>query len=68
VVRPVAHTFLSFEFDNALPLCISIETRPEIGEGFSPVASLFKQFELIYVVGDERDLVRLRTNYRHEDV
>jgi hypothetical protein len=65
---PVAHTFLSFDFDNAPPLCISIETRPEVGEGFSPIASLFKQFELIYVVGDERDLVRVRTNYRRESV
>lgn len=65
---PVAHTFLSFNFDNALPLCISIETRPEVGENFSPIASLFKQFELIYVVGDERDIVGVRTNYRKEDV
>jgi hypothetical protein len=65
---PVAHTFVSFNFDNALPLCISIETRPEIGEGFSPIASMFKQFELIYVVGDERDIVRVRTNFRHDDV
>jgi len=65
---PVAHTFLSFIFDNAPPLSISIETRPEMGEGFDPVASLFKQFELIYVVGEERDLVRVRTNYRKETV
>jgi hypothetical protein len=65
---PVGHTFLSFIFDNAPPLSISIETRPEVGEGFAPVASLFKQFELIYVVGDERDLVRVRTNYRGEPV
>ena len=65
---PVAHTFLSFNFDNAPPLCISIETRPEVGKGFAPVASLFKQFELIYIVGDERDLVRVRTNFRGEDV
>jgi Domain of unknown function (DUF4105) len=65
---PIAHTFLSFGFDNAPPISISIETRPEIGEGFDPIASLFKQFELIYVVGDERDLVRVRTNYRNEDV
>jgi Domain of unknown function (DUF4105) len=64
----VGHTFLSFIFDNAPPLSISIETRPEVGEGFDPVASLFKQFELIYVVGDERDLVRVRTNYRQETV
>jgi hypothetical protein len=65
---PVAHTFVSFGFDNAPPISISIETRPEIGEGFDPIPSLFKQFELIYVVGDERDLVRVRTNYRNEDV
>jgi hypothetical protein len=58
---PVGHTFVSFIFDNAPPLSISIETRPEVGEGFAPVASLFKQFELIYVIGDERDLVRVRT-------
>ena len=55
---PVGHTFVSFIFDNAPPLSISIETRPEVGEGFSPIASLFKQVELIYAVGDERDLVR----------
>jgi len=65
---PVGHTFLSFIFDNAEPLSISIETRPEVGEGFDPLASLFKQFELIYVVGDEHDLVRVRTNYRKETV
>ena len=65
---PVAHTFVSFIFDNAAPLSISIETRPEVGEGFDPLASLFKQFELIYVVGNERDLVRVRTNFRKETV
>jgi hypothetical protein len=65
---PVAHTFVSFIFDNAPPVSISIETRPEVGEGFDPVGSMFRQFELIYVVGDERDIVRVRTNYRDEDV
>lgn len=64
----VGHTFLSFIFDNAPPLSVSIETRPEVGEGFNPIASLFKQFELIYVVGDERDLVGLRVNHRQETV
>jgi len=69
MVGPVAHTFLSFNFDDGSPpVCISIETRPEIGEGFDPLASMFKQFELVYVVGDERDLVRLRTDYRDEEV
>jgi hypothetical protein len=64
----VGHTFLSFIFDNAPPLSISIETRPEVGEGFAPIASLFKQFELIYVVGDEQDLVGVRANHRRETV
>src|ERR1700692_2066680 len=44
---PVGHTFLIFIFDNAPPVTITIETRPEVGEGFAPVASMFKQFELI---------------------
>ena len=65
---PVAHTFLSFEFDNAPPICISIETRPEEGEGFSPISSMFKQFELIYLVGSEHDIVGVRTNHRKEEV
>ena len=65
---PIGHTFVSFVFDNAPPLSVSIETRPEVGEGYSPIASLFKQYELIYVVGDERDLVRIRTDYRDEEV
>jgi hypothetical protein len=65
---PVAHTFVSFIFDNAAPLSISIETRPEVGRGFEPVASMFKQFELIYVVGEERDIVGVRAIHRHEAV
>jgi hypothetical protein len=64
----VGHTFVSFVFDNAPPLGISIETRPEVGEGFNPLASIFKQFELIYVVGDERDLVGVRANHRRETI
>jgi hypothetical protein len=68
-IGPVAHTFVSFDFDDGSPpVCISIEARPEIGEAFSPLPSMFKQFELIYIVGDERDIVRVRTNYRNEDV
>jgi Domain of unknown function (DUF4105) len=65
---PVAHTFVSFIFDNAAPLSISIETRPEVGRGFEPIASMFKQFELIYVVGEERDLVGVRAIHRGETV
>jgi hypothetical protein len=48
----------------------SIEARKEKGEGYSSIKGFFKQYELIYVVGDERDLIRLRTDYRQpqEDV
>src|SRR5688572_14146172 len=68
-IGPVAHTFLSFNLDDGSPpVCISIEARPEVGEQFAAVASMFKQFELIYVVGDERDLVRVRTHHRNEEV
>jgi hypothetical protein len=68
-IGPVAHTFVSFNFDDGSPpVCISIETRPEVGEGFDPIASMFKQVELIYVVGDERDIVGVRASHRNEDV
>ena len=66
-IGPVAHTFVSFIFDNAPPVNISIELDRK-WESFDLLTSLFKQFELIYVVGDERDIVRVRTNYRDEDV
>lgn len=66
--KPIAHTFVSFLFDNAPPLSISIEARLEKNEKYSAIPSLFKQFELIYVVGEERDLVRVRSNYRNERV
>jgi hypothetical protein len=65
---PIGHTFLSFVFSDAPPLSVSIEVRPESTEGYSPIGSLFKQFELIYVVGEEPDIVGVRTNHRDEDV
>lgn len=60
----IAHTMISFGFEGGDYVCFSIETRKEKGEGYSAIKGLFRQFELIYIVGDERDLVRLRTNYR----
>jgi hypothetical protein len=65
---PIGHTFVSFVFANAPPLNVSIETRPEAHEGYDPLASMFRKYELIYVVGEERDLVGVRTNFRGEDV
>lgn len=60
----MAHTMVSFGFGDGDYVCFSIETRKEKGEGYSAVKGLFRQFELTYVIADERDLVRLRTNYR----
>ena len=63
-----AHTFVSFEFDNDQYVAISIELRKEKGESFSPFRGLLREYELMYVVGDERDLIELRTNHRKDDV
>lgn len=60
----MAHTMISFGFEGDNYLCFSIEARKTKGQGYSAIKGLFRQFELIYIVGDERDLVRLRTNYR----
>jgi hypothetical protein len=64
----IAHTMMSFGFEGGDYVCFSIETRKEKGESYSAVKGFFRQFELTYVIGDERDLVRLRTNYRGEQV
>jgi hypothetical protein len=65
---PFCHTMVTFGFEGGDHLCVSIETRPQENQGYSPLAACFKQFELIYVAGDERDIVRLRTNFRDESV
>jgi hypothetical protein len=65
----MAHPILSFQFEGVPPVCFSIETRKEVGESYSALGGLYRQFELIYVVADERDVLRLRTNIRTgEDV
>jgi hypothetical protein len=66
--RGPAHTLVSFEFDDGRFLAVSAEIRKEQGESFSPVKGLLRQYEMIYVVADERDVVRLRTNFRRDPV
>jgi len=61
----IAHVFLSFGFGED-HLAISIEARKERTEGYSSLKGFFKQYELFYVVGDERDVIRVRTNYRKD--
>jgi len=60
----IAHTMMSFGFAGGRHVVFSIETRNERGESYSAVKGLFRQFEIAYVIADERDVVRLRTNYR----
>ncbi|MBK1790773.1 DUF4105 domain-containing protein [Persicirhabdus sediminis] len=63
----ICHTMMSFDFGPDGIICVSIETRKEKGEAYSAVKGFFRQFELYYVVATERDLVRLRTNYRQNE-
>jgi hypothetical protein len=65
----MAHPILSYDFGEDGRICFSIETRPEKGETYSALGGLYRRFELIYIVADERDVVRLRSNFRKgEDV
>lgn len=60
----IAHVMVSFGFGTNDYVCFSIETRKERGEGYSTVKGFFRQYELYYVVADERDVIGLRANYR----
>jgi hypothetical protein len=64
----LAHTFLSFGFEGDRYVSISVEIRKEKGESFAPLKGLFRQYEIMYVVADERDVVKLRSNYRKDPV
>jgi hypothetical protein len=63
-LKTIVHTLVSFGFADGSYLCISVETRKEVGEEYSNLKGFFRNYELFYVVADERDLIRLRTNYR----
>lgn len=68
-LKYIAHTMISFGFEGDQYLCFSIETRKEEGESYSALKGFFRQYELIYIAADEKDLLGLRTNFRQgEDV
>lgn len=68
-LKGFAHTMISFGFEDGRYLCFSIETRMEVGEEYSAVRGFFRNYELICLAADERDVIKLRTNYReHENV
>lgn len=64
----LAHTMLSFGFAGGEYLALSVEIRKERGEQYSPLKGVMRQYELMYVLADERDVVKLRTQYRKDDV
>ena len=66
-LEAIAHTFLGFYFSNGDTLCVSVEVRREQGEEYSTMKGFLKQFELIYVLSVEQDIVRVRTNFRGEE-
>lgn len=62
----IAHTLLSFGFSNGEYISLSVEIRKEKGESFSPLKGLFDQYELMYVIADERDVIKLRALHRKD--
>ena len=64
----IAHTLVSFGFDDGQFLCVSVEARRQRWQSYSPLWGLFRSYQLMFVLGDERDIVRLRTNIRREQV
>ena len=64
----IAHTILSWSFEGGSHLAVSIETRKSKDQRYSAVAGFFRQYELIYVAGDERDLIGVRTGVRNQEV
>ena len=66
--RGPAHSFVSFGFADSQFVAISVEARREPGETYDAVKGLFKRFELMYVVGDERDLIGQRAAYSTDRV
>ena len=64
----IAHTLVSFGFDDGRQLVFSVEIRRQRGEAFSAIGGFFKQFEMALIAADERDIIRTRSNVRDEDV
>jgi hypothetical protein len=63
----IAHPIISFDFGGADHVCFSVETRMRKGQSYSAIEGFYRRFGLIYVAADERDVIRLRTNYRKDE-
>ncbi len=56
----LAHTMVSFRFAEGPNLALSVEARREKDEEYSVLRGLLHQFEIVYVIGDEDDLLGVR--------
>jgi hypothetical protein len=65
---PLAHTMVSFGLDDGSYLCLSVESRRQVGDSYQALAGLTRGYDLIYVLGEERDLIGVRTNHFEVDV
>ena len=63
----IAHPIVSFDFGSQGYVPISIETRDVVGQSYSAIRGFFRQYALAYIISDERDVVRLRTNFRKDE-
>ncbi len=63
----IAHPIVSYDFGDQGHVAMSIETRDTIGQSYSAIRGFFRQYELTYIASDERDVIRLRTNYRKDE-
>ena len=63
----IGHPIVSFDFGNGQHLAFSIEARYKAGQTYSSVLGFFRQYELIFIAADERDVIRLRTNFRKDE-
>ena len=64
----IAHTMLSFGFADGRHLVFSVEVRRRKGEVYSAISGFFKNDEFVVIAADERDVIRVRSNVRGEDV
>jgi hypothetical protein len=66
-VKWIGHPIMSFDFGNGQRLAFSIEARYRPGQTYSAILGFFRQYALIFIAADERDVIRLRTNYRKDE-
>jgi len=63
----IAHPIVSYDFGDQGHVAMSIETRDVVGQSYSAIRGFFRQYTLTYIAADERDVIRLRTNFRKDE-